>query len=326
MYNRLLNIFVASFIFSFFFLEVHSFNHQEIAKKHLETHCQDELDADWEIEDFFGCIYVINLPKDKDRLIELEKSFKRIGLKNYNVLSATDGKKDVEEKLWKKFNRNWANIDLSTEEGQEKFKKQNQGEAGCYLSHYRIIKEVNELYNQALADLKQAEVAKDGQKIANAEQKVNKYKSVLIIEDDNGFGIVTPDKQFVITKNVGALFRQAMLETPLDWDMLYFMALGRGENKLISNHIVKLERGICANAIAINHTLYDPLLKELEKIFDPNVDHREPLDDTYALFHPSNACFAIFPSIAYQRPGSSNIISKANLLYRQTQAYFLPKE
>lgn len=301
-------------------------DHQSIAEKHLNTMSSEEMDADWKLNEFFGSIFVINLPQAQQRLEIMNKSLKTIGVEDFEVLAATDGRKDVAKHLWEKMNRNWAKIDLSTKEGQAAFDSQRQGETGCYLSHLRVIETVKERFDCAMQDLKNAEEKDDFLSATQALERAKKYSSVVILEDDNGFGIVSEDKLSVTLSTVGVLFRQAMLELPSDWDAFYFMAWSKQPEDPFSSHLVKLNRAICLNAYAIHHSMYERIIQQLRKIDDPEIDHIDPVDSELALLQKTNRFYAINPSIAYQREGLSSITSKTRECFRQTQPVYKLKK
>jgi hypothetical protein len=78
-------------------------NHKSIAQNHLETMTSSELDANWKLNEFFGSVFVINLPHATLRLEQVKESLKSIGVQDFEVLPAIDGRKDVDESLWKKW-------------------------------------------------------------------------------------------------------------------------------------------------------------------------------------------------------------------------------
>ena len=59
----------------------------------------------------------------------------------------------------------------------------------------------------------------------------------------------------------------------------------------------------------VNYTLYDRLLQKLAVIEDPNTPLVMPVDNVYVTTHPESRCYAINPSLAYQKIGNSMINS-----------------
>lgn len=295
-------------------------DHQAIVTQHLDAFTLDELDGDWMLEGYFGTLYVINLPHATERLAKFKEALKQVGDPHFEIFPAIDGRKSVSETLWKKMAHNWARIDLTTEEGKETFDRQRKGETGCYLSHLGVIKKVKELYDKSRLDLARLQLeGGDLEDLRGALKRMRQSSSVLIMEDDNSFGIVSDDRRSATLKEVGKLFRQAMQELPLDWDMLYFMAMSRAPTQQVSPHLVKLGRAVLMNAYAVNHTLYDALIAHLERIYDPAVLSVAPVDGEVADLHAHYRCYAIIPSIAYQREGTSSIIGTTRETFRQIQ-------
>lgn len=110
------------------------------------------------------------------------------------------------------------NYNLSKKRGRKKFKRQRQGEAGCYLSHLKVIKLAKKRFDKANYKLQEAILAGDNEAMQAACTQARKYSSVMILEDDNGFGIVAKNKKKATLNKVGKLFRKAMAELPQDWD------------------------------------------------------------------------------------------------------------
>jgi GR25 family glycosyltransferase involved in LPS biosynthesis len=297
-------------------------DHQKIAREQLESLSHHILDKDWMLYDYFGCLYVINLPESKDRLEIIKNDLKGIGVGKFDVLPAVNGRTSVPEEIWKKMKQNWAKYDLSTESGRKKFKSQRQGETGCYLSHLNLIKLVKKRFDKAIRKLQRAILAGDHKAIKAASTQARKYSSVVILEDDNGFGIVAKNKQKASLNKVGKLFRKAMAELPKDWDMCYFMAWSRRPEKKISPYSVKLRCGLYNNAYAVNHKFYSEAIALLERIYDPKVTHVQPLDAEFGDIHHMYKCYAVTPAIAYQKGGVSNITSHSWKRFRQIQPIY----
>jgi GR25 family glycosyltransferase involved in LPS biosynthesis len=279
--------------------------------------------ASWGLQDHFGSIFVINLEQAKDRRIQITKSLERIGVfkEMFEFFKATDGRKELDESVWKKMYMNWAKIDTSTPEGRVKLNSQFQGEAGCYMSHYRLLQHVSKAYDEAKVELRNAERAGDSVKIAEAEKAVKKYSSVLILEDDTGFGIVQKDGLSVTSEKCEEIFKAAMKELPPHWDMLYFNALVRDISIEQSEHLARLTGGDHTNAYAVHHRMYKILLKALQPIENPDVKEIDPVDTTIHHLHPRRYCFCVLPSIAFQEKGESSITStQKKLTQKQADA------
>lgn len=297
-------------------------DHQKIAQGHLQSHSSHTLDEDWMMYDYFGCLYVINLPRAKDRLETITKDLQDIGVDQFDIMPAVDGRKNVPKELWKKMTQNWANYNLAHRRGRKKFKRQQQGETGCYLSHLKVIKLVKRRFDQANKKLQKAIINGNKKEYQRAVAQARKYSSVMILEDDNAFGIVEQNKKAATLNNVGVLFRKAMAELPKDWDMCYFMAWSRKPEQRISSHIVQLSEALFNNAYAVNHTFYSAVIAHLERIYDPDVTQVLPLDAALGELHSTCRSYAVTPAISYQREGVSNITSFEWERFRQIQPIY----
>lgn len=103
---------------------------KELAINDLETMKGTELDRNWKLNDFFGSIYVINLPQAKERLEQIEKELKNIETSSYTVFPGIDGQNEVDPSIWKKFYRNLHHINASS---GDSFDRLHQGQAGAYM-------------------------------------------------------------------------------------------------------------------------------------------------------------------------------------------------
>lgn len=274
-----------------------------IAQKQLKTMTPDELDADWRLNDFFGTIAVINMPQDTARLERITGELNGIGTYDFEIFPGIDGR-TLDPAIWQKFKLNrlkHKNKDFNN------FDRMHQGEAGCYMSHYLLIKQTKEAFDRALEELQLAKAAHDRLAISNATEKVRKYSRLLIFEDDNGFGIVNEKKTKSSKTNAGVLFRKALKELPKDWDILYLMCIALEKSEKTSKHIRRIKRSAFANAYVINHKFYEPLIAILQQIEDPTVSEVLPVDKAISHKHYLFHAYAIYPSIAFQYNGVSTI-------------------
>lgn len=286
---------------------------KQTAKKHLTLMSDDELDADWKLNEFFGTIAIINLPKDTERLSRTIGELQHIGVYTYEIFPAIDGRSEVSPHIWQKFVDNpRTTFDINTPEGKLAFDRLRQGIAGCYLSHYYLIQQAKAAFDSALMQLEIAAANRDPLAIDLAKDLVRKYSSILILEDDNGFGIVDSKGASSSKKGVGRLLRQALIEMPDGWDMFYFMCAAHEKTKSTSKHLRRLKRSVFQNAYVINHTMYEPLIKALKQIEDPLIRTMKPVDKAISFIHHQHKVFAIYPSIAFQYNGISNIDSNTS--------------
>jgi Glycosyltransferase family 25 (LPS biosynthesis protein) len=284
--------------------------HQDIAKMHLSTMKNEELDNNWRLNEFFGTIAVINLPKSKQRLKNVSKELHLIGTKVFEVFRAINGRKEVDASIWKKFHFNRENYDTSTEEGRLALDELHKGEAGCYLSHYKLIKRTKDAYEQAMKELALAQATYDDLTIKIAEFAVRKYSSVLILEDDSSFGILNKEKSGAYKTGTGQILRKALLNLPREWDMLYFVVNATEPTERFTVHLRRLNTSWSCVAYAVNSTMYGPLVDELKKIKDPDVQHIKQFDIAISELHHLYKVYAIYPSIVYQSMGKSLISGK----------------
>lgn len=285
-------------------------DHQKLAWEQLADMTDEELDADLKLDQFFGSIYVINLPHAKDRLKRITSDLHAIGLKHFQVWRATNGRnpQEVPEAIWSKMTLNWRQLDTSTPEGLKELQRQHQGEAGCFLSHYRLLCHVQANFKKACKDLQEAQSKNDNEKVQLAAARARKYSSVLIMEDDNGFGFVNRSNyKTATTAGLGRLLREAMTELPADWDMLYFMVQSR-HTLPFTTHLRQLTWGTLMNAYVVSYRMYDDIVEHLKQIEDPEVIELKPVDVEVAMLHEGHRCYAIKPAIAYQCEGTSQIV------------------
>lgn len=276
----------------------------------------------WNLDSYFGHIYVINLSdtlesqgKSAKKMEHVSEELRKTGCEKFERFEATRGS-SLSMEIWGRFGNN-----CCKKRSKEELDKMHQGQAGCYMSHYRVIKDANEKYNQARQDLKvlQKMMGKDHSPKAKelllaAQARVEEYSCILILEDDSGFGFVetAPGKPATVRlQGSAAAFKRAMEELPKDWDMFYLVSSERTRSfkkiKLSSyEHIKPLRYGILANAVAIKAKAYPLLLKELGKI-ERRGKKLKPVDHAYARLHKKMQVFTPRQPLAYQAPFESDI-------------------
>lgn len=294
--------------------------HQKLAQQQLNTMPPDQLDNNWNINDFLGHVYVINLKKDTERLKSIRSNFDKIGGCNFERFEATNGI-ELSENVWNRVDDNsWG-----LPEG-EKLNRQHMRQAGVFMSHYSVIKNANEKYLLAQKQLQESQAslttAKTDQEIdvakkniEVAENQVREYSRILILEDDTGFGFVDKthaNKPAVVNmKGAGVEFRKVMKELPENWDMLYLNAVDRFKwmKYIFPSHSERLNRlnaGLLANAIAINSKAYPTILNALSKIDNPKLFFK-PVDHEYGYLNSLLVAITPKKPLAYQMAGCSTI-------------------
>ena len=159
------------------------------------------------------------------------------------------------------------------------------GIKGCTLSHYNIIKQAKE----------------------------NKYKSILIFEDD---------VEFIRVGEFEATINNALLQLQnlgIDYDMFYLGGNVKGtQNKKVSNNLVKLNNVKTTHAYIVTEKMYNTILN----IFDSRGIHKSPswdgsdsnrlnIDFRYATdLAPYYNVYGVWPMLAKQAAGISDLDGK----------------
>jgi len=139
------------------------------------------------------------------------------------------------------------------------------GAMGCLLSHLEIIK---------LA-------------------KANKYKNILIFEDD-----------VELIDNFNIEFNDSIKELPNEWDMIYLGGSNANKNKPLEKTNSRIQKTIATNTTSsygINSNIYDLLILEISK-------YKRTIDSIYSTdIQKKINAYITNPRIAWQRPGFSDI-------------------
>jgi GR25 family glycosyltransferase involved in LPS biosynthesis len=149
----------------------------------------------------FEHIFVINLDRRKDRWEFITEQLKSVGIDAERVSGVDGDLLDPDPKIGNGWN--------------------HKGQAGCVLSHRKVI---------SLA-------------------KERGYKNILVIEDDNVFG-----------KNFNELFERYWKQVPQDWDLLYFGGSHLGALKPVNVNIGRCTKSFTTNMYAMKNTLFDTVL------------------------------------------------------------------
>lgn len=285
-----------------------------IAQNHLETMSEDELDADWRLNDLFGTIAVINLPSAEKRFQLIKNELESVGIHTFELVSAVDGRKDLPPSIWQKL----INGDTEFETGKA------QGHAGAYMSHYKLIRQTKQSFDEARQRLKQAVDAGDETATAIADDEVRRFSRILILEDDSGFGFLDHSK--VSKENAGVLLRKALIDLPDDWDLFYLVVNATEPTTKHSEYLRKLKRSWSTSAYAVNYPMYGPLIDYLSKIEDPDVAHVRPIDDEMGELQRGYNTYAIYPSIVFTQGGKSLITGRTWFPWQGQPIYPAPAE
>lgn len=235
--------------------------------------CSTLCFAGWDLASYFPNIQVITMNPQSTRFQRCVQEFEAIGLKphEYELVLGIDGK-TISERLWGRMN---------TDDILRK-----QGRMGCFMTHYNIIKETHNRYQQA--------------KRRRDVKEMRKYKTLLIIEDNCGFGQVTGCLT-ASHRDYDKIFKKVMRELPRDWDMLYFMSMKCDNNPVqkISPHLAKLSYGVVTKCYAIHSRFYGAVLAALENELKSD-RLLDPVDNVIATLHSSSNCFVITPPLIYR--------------------------
>lgn len=306
-------------------IDFHQPSISSIASKHLHHLSLRSLDEDWGLNEFFGNIYLINMPTATERLQKMKANLRKIGVKTFEVFEGINGRKDVDEAIWSKFYCNRDRIQTDTPEGIELLKKLHQGESGCYLSHFGVIKKAKAAFEDALKNLAEARRIKDATKEKAALRNVRKYSRILILEDDCNFGIINNDE--IYKRGAGVKLRDCLRELPKDWDMFYFVVGVIAETNQISEHIYKIGKSWSLACYAVNYTMYQPLVDQLKVIEDPLVTAILPVDHQISVIHGLYNVYALYPALAFTDIGPSQISPvRGNKRYWQGQPIYKGKK
>ncbi|NGX58526.1 MAG: hypothetical protein K940chlam3_01433 [Chlamydiae bacterium] len=299
-------------------------DHQTLATNFLNEMEVDKLDNNWNLDKLFGSIRVINMNKSPKRLKNVKKYLKQVGLSEnqYKRFVGIDGSQ-LDKNDWSRMTSNYKHISTITAKGREKLDCQHRNQTGCYMSHYRLIKKIAEKYDEARENLLKLQKGQlPHTQLEKATQKVKKYSNVLILEDDNAFGMIKPEdvtkkgwrrqvfSEKMTTMEIGKIFYNAMKDLPNDWDMLYFMAMWYEKpKKTHSSYLKKLGSASCLNAYAVNAKMYPVILNKLRKIEHSNKKLRA-VDEEIAELLKKRNCYVIAPAIALQAEGDSTIVKR----------------
>jgi len=185
------------------------------------------------INDFFDKIYCINLDRRTDRWIDAQKEINKHSL-NVDRFSGINGNPNNNEKL------NGA----------------TDGDIGCTLSHYNVIKDAKE----------------------------NDFNQILVLEDD-----------VIFSENLNEKFGEYLKFLPSDWDMIYFGGnhnkhMGNKIN-FLNDKIIRLNETYGIHCVAINNSVYDLILNVVSEMKKPIDVYYADIQKSYNCygFNPSVA-------------------------------------
>lgn len=115
------------------------------------------------------------------------------------------------------------------------------------------------------------------------------FDSFLIVEDD-----------LVLTDDFEEVSTLAWQQLPPDWDMLYYGANHtKATTEEAGSNLLRVDGSLTTHMVAFRSTIYDAVLSlPDDKTIDWNMAQR---------IHHKFKCFAVWPSVALQKPGYSQI-------------------
>lgn len=120
------------------------------------------------------------------------------------------------------------------------------------------------------------------------DAKEKNLNNICLLEDDVEFRC---NAEVLMSINLNILHDK--------WDLLYLGANHTwAKTKKVAPNLLQIDGSVCWHAIALNKTVFDEILS-----WKPD----RPIDDKAKELHKKYRCYAIWPSIAVQRPGFSNV-------------------
>lgn len=247
--------------------------------------CKDKLnnyDVLFEnyINDYFDNIYLVSLPKDKNRYFKTAAQCKKIGV-NYSLFPAINGYSEENIKLYNDYSKKIGELkryekfnDLEVKRGKRFI--ESPGAIGYIKTYIKILEDA----------------------------KKRDYKRILIIEDDV---IFKPDFHIQFDKfikKVGSDWKILQLgASQYDWSTVDF------DKALVSGFYLPRQLDTCGSfAIAIDNSIFDELI-EIQSYFESPFDHLA-LGEIYEKY--MGQCFVCYPNIVMPDVGRSTIRDSRN--------------
>ena len=121
--------------------------------------------------------------------------------------------------------------------------------------------------------------------------KERRLKSYLVFEDD-----------VVLHPDFNKLFNLYLSQVPSNFDWLYFGGNHMGGYESINENVIRILGTYTTHAFAVKEKVYESLIYVW--------DSYEKIDISAASLHPKFNTYCFTPSLAWQRPGYSDILEK----------------
>ena len=127
------------------------------------------------------------------------------------------------------------------------------------------------------------------------------YTCMMAKEENFGNHAVFEDDA-VFSPHFNAVFAKAFSELPAEWDIL-FLGGNYGLYARYSENLLRIKNSMCFHAMVINKRFYDIFIETLSKT-------KFPCDVAMDKIYKNHDIFAVYPAIAWQRHGYSDIENK----------------
>lgn len=258
----------------------------EIAEEQLYTLSPEELDQDWQLLSFFGHIKVIG-KKDSPRYPFLILHMREVGL--------SEGDFELSPPISNAPKYIWSKVPGRICQDPQAM----QGIAGCVLAHYELIQDTHKRYQKALKNFHRA----TPKELTATKAEVDRYSSVLIIEDNNAFGQLIEGVPYL--ESVGVKLRQTLSELPEDWDMFYLLCMHSEFGGPLAKQIPGCPRllratfGLTTKCFAVKCSAYEKLLQAYKKSLFHDAELL-PADHIVASLHTSLNVYIAREPLAYR--------------------------
>jgi len=125
------------------------------------------------------------------------------------------------------------------------------------------------------------------------------WKNVFILEDDVDF----------IHNNFEGILKTAMSKLPENWDFFHLNSTHQYTSKWVGSCLHRLGGAWCCQAYAVNHTIYDRYIAELEK-------YDKPIDNVTLNLHAERQkSYCTVPDIVIHHPGNHSTLREKVVEY-----------